>query len=737
MLRELTSLMLAPRATLAAWHERPRLRDAGLLWLELALAVAATTWLTSLLWNLPARLVLAVGAIPLLALPVVVLLRRLGAPWVIRGAGLRRGRARITLAAGTLMSLLPLAVVMAGMLRTGAIGMLAVLIGGTLAVTLLSVWWHGELVRLTNAAASEPPSTASTEPSSTTTAAISPGRFWGALVAEGAISLALLGALVFGGPAGWLTNIYRVPSISMWPTLVGTNPGGDIILVDRTAWWFTPPARFDVVVIDHPGYESHLVKRIIGLGGETVSIEGGNVWINGEVAVRPEAVQYAQLRRDPVFRYDPARDRAAFVAGLPRATHDDGTPLSEAERAERLEKWPLDEADRVAAWFHAESAIVGANAGADDDPQSQTQTQAQTQAALPSLDWAPAQLVTGASGIQLALDGPQRLVLQRTPTDPALANLRSSHICDDLALQMKLDMVPGGTVLVVMRVTSGDRMAEHVFRLQQLADTSGSLSRQGQGSATLVDADGRVDERISRTYVGPQLLGVAPGPVALRVQNIDGVWDMWIDGRRAPRQALRQPVALRGGTDRVQLEIVAAGPTLIRTMLINTPTHYIDFGQLGSTTGLKVPDGEYLLLGDHPIFTTDSRNWEVQEVVWADGHCDYLSLGAEAPTQLAEVPAPATLPTLPPPDEQPDDFNASEERGVLTWLGVMNAAERDTLLAWSTEPAWQSAVVALYEASQRVPAHVRIVPRPFVRRDEMIGRVEAVIAPLATARVIR
>lgn len=69
---------------------------------------------------------------------------------------------------------------------------------------------------------------------------------------------------------------------SMEPTLYN----GEYLWVDKLSYHFSEPERFDVVIfpIEYRGEESHFVKRIIGLPGETIYIdENGVIYINGEV----------------------------------------------------------------------------------------------------------------------------------------------------------------------------------------------------------------------------------------------------------------------------------------------------------------------------------------------------------------------------------------------------------------------------------------------------------------------
>jgi len=85
---------------------------------------------------------------------------------------------------------------------------------------------------------------------------------------------------------GFLVKPYRIPS----PSMVSTLLPGDRVLVDRVGYHFSPPSRGDIVVFnsvqagqDAPGALPYLtlIKRIVGLPGETVSLEDGHVLIDG------------------------------------------------------------------------------------------------------------------------------------------------------------------------------------------------------------------------------------------------------------------------------------------------------------------------------------------------------------------------------------------------------------------------------------------------------------------------
>jgi signal peptidase I len=71
---------------------------------------------------------------------------------------------------------------------------------------------------------------------------------------------------------------FVVEGSSMFPTLTQ----GDRLIVSRLSYYLSEPSRGDIVVFQYPlGPERDFVKRIIGLPGETVAIQNGQVLING------------------------------------------------------------------------------------------------------------------------------------------------------------------------------------------------------------------------------------------------------------------------------------------------------------------------------------------------------------------------------------------------------------------------------------------------------------------------
>jgi signal peptidase I len=83
---------------------------------------------------------------------------------------------------------------------------------------------------------------------------------------------------------------YSIPSGSMEPTL----QVGDRIVVDKLSYHLHGVDRANIVVFSTPPHEdcagppvSNLVKRVIGLPGETIALASGRVYVDGKFLPEP------------------------------------------------------------------------------------------------------------------------------------------------------------------------------------------------------------------------------------------------------------------------------------------------------------------------------------------------------------------------------------------------------------------------------------------------------------------
>ncbi len=101
-----------------------------------------------------------------------------------------------------------------------------------------------------------------------------------------------------------VTARIRVEGISMEPSL----HDGQFVVVNRLAYRWKQPERGDIVVFRFPlNPDRRFIKRVIGLPGELVAVQGGQVLINGLPLQEPylsSAPRYAgqwQLGPEEVF----------------------------------------------------------------------------------------------------------------------------------------------------------------------------------------------------------------------------------------------------------------------------------------------------------------------------------------------------------------------------------------------------------------------------------------------------
>jgi signal peptidase I len=87
----------------------------------------------------------------------------------------------------------------------------------------------------------------------------------------------VLAIVIFLGARATIRT-YEVFQSSMLPNF----HEGQLVVVNKAAYWFGDPKRGDVVIIKAPnGDKNNWIKRIIGLPGDTVEIIQGVTYVNG------------------------------------------------------------------------------------------------------------------------------------------------------------------------------------------------------------------------------------------------------------------------------------------------------------------------------------------------------------------------------------------------------------------------------------------------------------------------
>ena len=111
------------------------------------------------------------------------------------------------------------------------------------------------------------------------------------------------------------TGRFQVRGASMLPTLHNEQ----YLVISKLTYWIHPPDRGDIIVFHPPtSPDEDYIKRIVGLPGEQVQIQGGQVWVDGVPLDEPYVVDPDTYSGSWVLA-----EREYFVLGDNRRNSDD------------------------------------------------------------------------------------------------------------------------------------------------------------------------------------------------------------------------------------------------------------------------------------------------------------------------------------------------------------------------------------------------------------------------------
>ncbi|MCM8764953.1 MAG: signal peptidase I [Candidatus Omnitrophica bacterium] len=85
----------------------------------------------------------------------------------------------------------------------------------------------------------------------------------------------------------FFVQAFVIPSESMKPTL----KIHDRLLANKIIYKIREPRRWEVIIFKYPeDTKKYFVKRLVGLGGESLAIRNGHVYIDGKIMTQPESV---------------------------------------------------------------------------------------------------------------------------------------------------------------------------------------------------------------------------------------------------------------------------------------------------------------------------------------------------------------------------------------------------------------------------------------------------------------
>jgi signal peptidase I len=372
---------------------------------------------------------------------------------------------------------------------------------------------------------------------------------------------------------------------------------GDRILVDKLAYDFTSPDRWDVVVFKYPeDAKTNYIKRLVGLPGENVFISGGDIWTS-----RGDA--------DPTV----ARKPDAALLAMLQLVHDSRHVSAELEKA----GWPLAWTDWTAA-ADAPCRWSTADAGRSFTaacPAGHSAT-LRYRHLIPSFDtWRDVK-----QGKQVTDRAKPLLIGDFQPYN---AESLGPHWVGDLAVECLLESRGAGGTVTLDLVEAGERHTCTIDLadgratllpgavadvLQPPAPVTGTTPVRGQGRWRILFAN--VDDEL-RLFVDGRGVGFS-GPTA---------WTRPLQAAFAARPAVRSGTP--GDTEPGDLSpagiTATAADVTVSRLRVSRDIYYIASGAAAAMAGrtpeeeylgFPLEDGQYFMLGDNSSASKDSRAWD-------------------------------------------------------------------------------------------------------------------------------
>jgi len=400
----------------------------------------------------------------------------------------------------------------------------------------------------------------------------------------------------------FVLEFYRIPSGSMQPTLYGAGAPLELydrVVADKLSYHFRDPARFEVAIFRYPLDRSkNFVKRVVGLPGEQLRIEGGDVWVREgsdepwRIPRRPDGVMDAHWRR--VDQRNPS-DQADWSL-VPAA---DGPPPGWSTQSDSIRA-----RGDGAARFRAHG---------------------------------------GGPIVDEYTDGYPPAVAERLPRP----RVTSRNPVGDLRLAARVEALAGCESLAFSLYEGG---REHRFTLPGPAAAPDAAPRLES-----VPRPGLRDAAPPRTAPAGEPWRLPAGrTVEVEVANLDDLLTLRVDGRALATLPVEPLVHQADSGLRLELRGEGADLTDLRVWR----DVYYEPGRFGGPW--DIPAGHYFMLGDNTQDSSDSRDWQLGTLTWvpADGEArkvtgNWREQGAFAP------PAPDDNPVTVSGDEDLTFFRDS------------------------------------------------------------------------------
>lgn len=161
---------------------------------------------------------------------------------------------------------------------------------------------------------------------------------------EFVVILALAFVLVFGFVKPVVADSFYVDSPSMEPTLHGCEGcNDDRVLVNKLAYDLSDVERGDIILFESPVDGRVMIKRAVGLPGDTLEIRDGKLYLNGEPQEEPYL--HPDARYSPPFGPVKVPEGHFFAMGDNRTNSTDSrsygpVPQSNLIGEAKVRYWP-------------------------------------------------------------------------------------------------------------------------------------------------------------------------------------------------------------------------------------------------------------------------------------------------------------------------------------------------------------------------------------------------------------
>jgi len=369
---------------------------------------------------------------------------------------------------------------------------------------------------------------------------------------------------------------------------------GDRILVNKVAYDFSDPDRWDVVVFRYPeDAKVNYIKRLIGLPGETVSIAAGDIWTSREgaaprIARKPDDKLVAMLQCVHDADHIPEK---LIQSGWPSAWSDWSLPKDK-------KRWQADDDGR--------SYTV-------DCQGEQTATMRFRHMVPTAEQWESVhdgESVDGMAQPSLITDFQPYNALPSRPhwvSDLAVETVVTSH---SETGQITLELIEAGEAHRCTFDFSNGEVA--VVRAGQ-SPTDASMVRssiKGEGTWTVLFAN--IDDQLS-LYVDGNRIDIGTS-VDLEQDIQDALRSKPVETLVEPGNATLSDVS-PAGIMSSGAHVTVAGMRVLRDVYYLTTVMGVRLGEFYEKERLDFPleQGQFFMLGDNSAASKDSR-------LWMDGH---------------------------------------------------------------------------------------------------------------------